>query len=296
MTDKTKNILPMTDNTPFIFDDHDIHNIIISELQLLRKAKYSFNYIYDKLVTTGNHLDVSTVTEIDLGVIKACEGKNYNWIAVSTTDIKGTIEFVIRQYGMHHTVFVKRTTNQKFRAQTYYEYQYACFTFNTDTSSLDITAHDRLCEHPYIELNKIFPDLIKTVNENNIANLWNNYDFKRPSYCEIKTAFYNNTISSIDLLIFCCEELSCLHIELFAENEMFEMLKTLKAKDIIGEIFKGQAIINKILIDFPKEYGVPYYHGIGIEIIDAKYQLSFKDIYCLTIYYLENVQLLMSKD
>ena len=84
-------------------------------------------------------------------------------------------------------------------------------------------------------------------------------------------------------------------MELYAENDMLNMLKTLKQSDVIGELFEGQTIIKSITTDFPKQYSDPYYHGVGITTVDAKDSIKFIDVYSLTRYYHKNIELLMSK-
>ena len=81
------------------------------------------------------------------------------------------------------------------------------------------------------------------------------------------------------------------HLELFAENDMLEKIKTMSDK--IGEEFDkdfhGKRIIKEIRTEFPKQYCDPYYHGIGILIENAKGETKFEDVYSLTNWHLNEV-------
>ena len=277
----------------FDFEDRDLRNLVVTNLKLFRGMKTAFNYVYDALVKQGNHYDLSA-SKIDLDTASSNKGKNYNWMACSTGDIEGSVEFIIRQYGLHQTLYYKLTSVCKYKGmEDWKEFQYGCLTFNTDTKSMDGKEHDLHYDYPFMELNAVMPNLIKLITDDKVHGIWNDLMFPIPKYCEVKTAFYGDEIRSYDLLVFCAEELSTINRDFFAETDMMTMLKSIDPEKARGTKL-GQGNITSIITEFPKAYSDPYYHGVGIMVQERKDYKRIYDVYSLTEYYLENVHALMS--
>jgi hypothetical protein len=208
---------------------------------------------------------------------------------MSIGDTEGSTEIVLRQYQRHITVFTKAvTTIDDF--DNYKDKTYGMFSFNTDRDRMTYAQKEEYdhIENPFHDFEHAFPDILRLVNENKLQSLWNTRDLPRPDYVDVQTGFYGEEIRSLDLFIFGSEELSTMHVELFAENQMFDTLKELKAIDVIGENF-GTGIISAINTEFPKQYSEPYYHAIGIQIVEPDDRKSFQDVYSLTRYYLKDI-------
>lgn len=260
----------------FKFDSRDVKSILTYELKLMWRMQDSFQFIFERLVELGHHQEIKKVEGFDLESIPHREGKNYHYIAVTYKNIK----LLLRKYGAHITVFVQ--------VQTKYQKQYGAFTFHTDTTGLDGKLHDSYCDYPLTELNKGLPRLMELLQEDKIHGLWNNYTFPVPDYCEVKVAFVHEEVYSFDLTVFCAEELSNLHLELFSEGKMLEKLKTMS--DRVGQPLDSQYIIKEIKTDFPEQYDDPYYHGVGIACADKRTsEKKWIDVYSLTMWYLDDV-------
>ena len=55
---------------------------------------------------------------------------------------------------------------------------------------------------------------------------------------------------------------------------------------------KGGFKSDKVHVDYVLDD--PYYHGVGINLIDKEGKTSFKDVYCLTHWYTKEVEKLIS--
>lgn len=272
----------------FVFDEQDIQFQIIHKMNINSKASKSFTYVHEKLVLLGFHLDITDQKEYDLDSVKMDEGKNYNWVAITSGDYR----FIIRQFGTHSTVFWK-----KIKVKTYPKEDGSTFSFNrvkngaflfsVKESKLSDAERDEYYDKPLTELTKMFPRVIEMMDENILHLLWNNLSFQLPKHCKVETCYEGESISSLDKFAFACDELSSKHLALFAENEMLEKLKTLK----VGADFGTHDTIESISTEFPKQYSDPYYHGVGLNIISKTRDEKSKwhDVYSLTRYYFDEV-------
>jgi len=275
---------------PQEFNKRDVERVLIYDLKAFRTIRDSFIYVHTLLSQQGYGYDLNKNSSPDFNKLKWSEGKNYQWLALCMGDKDGSTQFLIRQYGRHLTVFTKFSYSE----ESYRDTVYACFTFNTNNDKMNATQREAsdLNENFFHEFQIAFPEILRLVNENKLHSLWNNRDLPRPSYVDVKTAFYGETIISIDLLIFGAEELTQKHMELFAENDMLDMLKSLR--EVSGRDFDANNKVKEVVTDFPKQYSDPYYHGVGIAVVDAKDKRSFHDVYTLTRYYFDEVLALRS--
>lgn len=273
----------MKNNTPdvFDFDGDDIKRIIIHDLNLLTNIKKSYDFVFEKMKALGYHGDFTNRPEIDLNTVKVKECKNYNWIAVTNDNTN----LIIRQYNQHLTVYVRYITIYKIGEVNYKQSHYGCFTLNVNLSNLD--ENDDACwDNKFLELNKLIINIFTLISENQLYLVSNSAALPYPKYVKISNIYNEENISSIDKLIFCAEELSSLHMQLFAENDMIEKLKNMS--DRIGTKLDN-GIITSINTEFPKEYGSPYYHAIGVKVEKANNRIDFIDIYSLTKWHLKDV-------
>ena len=276
---------------PKEFNKSDVERKIIHDLNAFRTIRDAFIYVHTMLTQQGHSYDLGKNSNPAFDTLNWSEGKNYQWLALCIGDTDGYTQFLIRQYGRHLTVFTKLSHAE----DSYRDTVYGCFTFNTNTDKMNATRREEydFIENPFHDFQTAFPHILRLVNENKLHSLWNDRDLPRPDYIDVKTAFYGETIQSIDLLIFATEELTQKHLELFAENDMLDMLKGLR--DVTGRDFDGNNIVKEVVTAFPKQYSEPYYHGVGIALVDSRDKRSFHDVYTLTRYCFDNVLALRNK-
>jgi len=271
----------------FKFDGEEIKNFIRYELNLYRDIKNSFEYTHAKLFEIGYGLTIEPTSKVNLNSIKWDKGKNYDWLAITS----GDVSLIIRKYDVHFTIYSKLNRPQKFADIEIPDGIYGAFTFETKTDTLSGEEADSYFDNPYKDLNALFHDMVKIISNNRVHTLWNDCSFNRPSHCRVKNIYEGESVVSIDNLIFCAEELSSKHVELFAENDMLAMLK--KLKNVAGKRFDGKNKIKSVVTKFPKNYSSPYYHGVGIIVVDEKKNENMYDVYKLTQWYIDEVEKLV---
>lgn len=272
----------------FNFDKNEIERVIQYELKVMSRLENSFDFVYDKLVKAKQHRNVSYAKKVNLNSIKKNEGKNYDWLAITC----GNVQLIIRTYGTHFTIYCKLSEKRQLTSsRKYTNVKYGAFIFHVNQDKMDVETlehiQDRCYDEPFNELNKVFMNMIKKIKEGHMQSLWNSVGFVRPDYCDVNIIYYSESIYSIDKLVFCCEEMSNMHVSLFAENEMLEKLKTIGHR--VGEKFDYRSTITEIKTEFPEQYSDPYYHGVGIKTIDDRDYERIHDVYCLTQYHLDFV-------
>lgn len=277
---------------PYRFEKDDVVRHIQYDLKVMRKLQTSFNYVFEKLQAQKHFVDLTNRKgEIKLHKVKADEGKNYDWIAVKSDNV----HLIIRSYKTHHTIFTKKNKTTKIREDHEYEqHRFSAFTFHTDTDELADHMQDVYYDNKFIDLNAALPQIIEHCAKDRIHSLWNSVGFIRPKYCKVKNAYDGENIESVDLMIFCAEELTDKHLELFAQIDMMETLKVLQAKGVIGEKFE-RGTVKSINTEFPKQYIDPYYHAIGIEVMEGK-ERKFNDVYSLTRWCMDAVNKLLGEE
>lgn len=273
-----------TENKVFNFDGDEIKRHIQYNMELLYKMEDSFNFVFNKLNHIGNNLDVSNLEKIDLYNGDWKEGKSYDWLSVTCNDVN----LIIRKYGSHFTIYFKLMIIRELSGgEKYDSSKYGSFIFNTDKNKIDDNKCDFYYDKPCHDLNNVFFDMVKHISKNKGHMLWNPVSFKRPDHCEVEMIFIGETIYSIDKLIFCAEELSRTHLEIFAENDTLDKLKEIT--DSVGEKFNYEYHIKDVCTEFPKEYTEPYYHGVGLNLVKEDGKERFYDVYSLTRYYFDEI-------
>ena len=72
----------------FDFNKREIDYLIKHNSNLLSRISNSFKYVFPKLKSLGNYINISKLTEVDFNTANLNEGKNYEWLAVESGDIK----------------------------------------------------------------------------------------------------------------------------------------------------------------------------------------------------------------
>lgn len=224
----------------FEFDENRIKEKIKNEFGLIKKIKTSFNYLEGKL-----HQNKITKT---LKNLKTYEGKNYDFYMFKDKDVS----ILVRQYQRHFTIF---TYNRPKDSNKYFGQRFSIFTMYDN--------HEKMTDQDYTDdylqtFRNALPQIVKLVREDEIDAVWNSVCFEVPKYTEVKCVFTREVIDNIDLLIFACSEITQKHLEIFAENEMLDRVKTLNVGDPFGEVYE--------VVETRTEVENNYYHGVGITI------------------------------
>lgn len=269
----------------FKFEKSDVTQFIEYELKTLDKFKEPLNYVIKSLIRLGHSMTIKSLDKkIDLNKVKENEGKNYHW---SVFNYKNAT-LVIRRFRQHLTIFTRVVKGVDYRKNP--KIEYGAFTLNTDFEKFG-EKHDEMMDtyynKPFTDLNVIIKDLLNLLIDKDGGVYWvgNSASLKRPNHVKIELAFASKTISSLDNFVFCMEEIENIYLTLFAETTMIQKLK--EYNDKIGEKLSDRYKIGKVTTQVKDEY----YHSAGMEIIDTmdKNKKSFKDVYCLTRWYFNDI-------
>jgi len=265
----------------FNFSDSDIHGHIVHEMKVFKNIVEPINNIIETLTNKGNYIIIDSLDNINLKELKENEGKNYHWSVIKYDKLN----FVIRRYGQHLTMYIKEDFPKD--KWMYHHGGIVALTIHADSSLIDDDNRDKWSDkywnEPFYDLERILGGIIKMYNEDTLHGVWNNLMLPRADYISVKLAFQGTHIYSLDLMVFCLEEIASTHMEFFAENQMLDKLKTIS--DRIGEPFKNNDIITKIKTKVVDDY----YHGVGIQIKTSKGETKFHDVYSLTSWYYDNI-------
>jgi len=268
----------MSNVSVFDFSGDHVKSKITYKLKLFRRMGESFEYVHDKLVSLGHHVSGDS-PKVNNDICS--EGKNYDWVAITS----GNVKMLIRTYHMHFTVFTC------VEDAKWLDRHYGAFTYNVNTKKMtkddevegipkpsedekypDEYYSDYLFDDPFLMFNRQLDTILEIVRRGEVHTLWNTYSFERPKFVEVKNVYDGESITSFDELIFCGEELSCKHMQLFAETDMFEEIQKFKVGDrFIGDMHKGTITeVRTVVKD-------GYYHNTGLKIGD-----KWEDVYSLT--------------
>lgn len=257
----------------FKFEKRDIVFELMYERKMDSKFKQAFRYLLDRIKPQK--------FEGDLGELEWEEGKSYNWIAIED----GNVTLMLRKYHSHFTVYFRIMDSQEFNGTTFDESNYGCFIFHSDREKMTGEESDQRVDDNYLDLNTCFAELIKHLREKGSHMLWNPYSLVRPKFVDVKNIWDGGRehITSIDLFIYCCEELFEKYLEHYAMNETLEKIKTFKVGDML-DAYKITSMITDVKDG--------YYHGVGLELQNTNFpdsKPSWADVYSLTRYYYEYV-------
>jgi hypothetical protein len=260
----------------FSFDEKDFARDFFYRNKMKEKFIQAFNYVCGKL-------PVQKIPK-DLEKLKWDKGKNYSWAIVE----KDSLTLMIRQFGHHFTFFSRNRKKLEAKKELpdeftdlYYS-QWSCFTIYSNQEKMKDP--DMIVEDNFYDLNPLLPSLLDFLSEEGPHLLWNTYAFKRPEWVEVKNAWNGGEdISSMDMVLFAFDELFNKYLELFAENDMIEKVKTFNVGDRLGayEITK----VGTKLKD-------NYYYNVGLSLKNTNFpdsEPSWADVYSLSRYYLDSV-------
>lgn len=249
----------------FKFEERDVVSYMMHKLKLGSKFKESFNYIISKMPVKK----LGTLSKMKWDI-----GKNYDWIVIE----EGMVTFIIRKYQTHFTIFIKVEAEEKWNSK------FGCFMFHSDCEKMNDDTSDIYVENNFIDLDELLKPLFKFIADGNIHSLWNNYSFKRPDHVSIKNIWNGgDDLSNINEFIFCCDELFSKYLELFAQTDMLEKIKTIKVGDILGGVYE----VTQVSTDTNDGY----FHNAGLKLKNLNFKESeiWCDVYSLTRYYLKYV-------
>ncbi len=263
----------------FGFDKRDVERYMIRELGLKKKFAKCFNYVHTSLSALNKPCKIPK----DLEKLNWYKGKSYDWVSISDNNTF----LVIRKYNTHFTIFFKNIPTKGDDYDIRYGTKYGCFEFHTNTEHLSGDESDSYVDDNFKDINKYLKPIITLIKDDLAHAVWNSYSLKlknekqRPNHIEVKSVWDgDDTIISIDKFIFACDELFHRYLEIFAQTEMLNHLKTLKKGDKIGSY-----TITKIKTDVKKDY----FHDAGLEMKDDRGDIKWQDVYGLTMFYYEDV-------
>ena len=251
----------------FKFEKRDITSHLLYDMKLGEKMKDSFEYLTTKLPIQK--------LKPDLLKLKWSEGKNYDWCVIK----ENNVTLIIRTYQSHFTIFFHNDNKEKS-----YENKYGCFSFNTDKDKLEDKDLDMYYDNPFTDLNHYIKPIISLIEKGRHHFLWNSYSLKknneeqRPEHIQVKT-IWNGDVTNVNDFIFCCEELFGKYLELFAENDMLEKIKTFKVGELLNNKYKIKSISTKVKDG--------YYHDAGMSLENSTSE--WNDVYSLTRWYLNDI-------
>lgn len=243
------------------FDKDKLTNFINYECKLQKKIKKSFKFVVEKLGEQA----VQKISNL-----KWLNGKNYDWAVLRSESVL----LLIRKYRYHFTFYCEFVdpTNS-----TYRDVEFSIFTYYSNTSLLKTDDEkDERCENNFIDIDESLSSMLKVIKEGHSHLLWNSAAVDIPKHVSIELAMIDQSLYSIDKLIFAVEELSTIEMQLFAENEMVEMIKKIKIGDVVGS-HKVTGISTELTDD--------YYYDLGL-YLDGNH----KDVYSLSMWYLNDVK------
>jgi len=266
----------------FNFNKHEVTKYLSYDLDLFQNISESFTFLSQKFRIHKKK---------NLAKLKWYEGKNYDWAFVQKNDII----FLIRKYRIHYTI-VSCQIKEKYKKEDYkYHYlfsKYSAFTFFSNEEKMTDVEKDLICygDNNFYDINNLLNDLFKLVEDNRIHLIDNKYAFKKPNYVDVELIFTSpESIHKIDLFVFLCEELSTLYSHIYSETTMVDKIKKIKVGDMLDEY----TVVVKTSVEVKDEY----YHNTGITTKDIRdNKESFRDVYCLSMYYLDEINKLIGNE
>jgi len=253
----------------FKFEESNFKQHIVYENKLIQKLKYSFEYLL-------KYIPINTVDDkFTFDDLKFSEGKNYDWFFL----VKDNVQLLVRQYSSHFT-FISINKDKEIS----YRDRMSVFTISDDRDKMDDETSDAHVDDKFLTMKQILPSLIEIIEKDNVHAIWNTLSFVRPKFTEVKMAQIGETIYSLDLLLFACDEVFSKHCELFAENDMANKIADFKVGDKLGDAY--------IITDVKKEINKEYFYNTGLSFINTNFSGSkseWADVYSLTRYYLEYI-------
>lgn len=214
----------------------------VIENNILFKLKYSFKYIKDKIPTNSITADGEN--------LKMNEGKNYNWYKFEHKNVT----MIVREYGNHKTIYCMVKSKDDERKSSYFD-KLHILIMNDENIPTEMA--DEVHENYNGSMMLLLKPMMDLLSENKTSVFEHRLKDVKPSYTKIEMVYSSEeTVYSLDMLMFACDEIFHIHMCLFSENDVLEKLKTLK----VGDKFGGYREIVSIKTDIKDEY----YHAVGL--------------------------------
>jgi len=253
----------------FKFGESNFKQHIVYENKLMKKLKYSFDYLL-------KYLPINTIDDkFSFDEIKFREGKNYDWYFL----VKDNVQLLVRQYRSHFTFICVN----KDKEISYFD-KMSVFTISDDREKMDDNTSDEHVDDRFLTMKQLLPSLLEIIIKDKVHTIWNSLSFVRPKYTEVKMSQIGENTHSLDLLIFVCDEVSSTHCELFSENEMANKIADFKVGDMLGDVYK--------ITEVKKEIDKDDFYNTGLSFINTNFpgeKSSWSDVYSLTRYHLGDV-------
>lgn len=259
----------------FSFDENHVKRNVLMENKFNYKIKACFNHLFDNNRIPINKLNADN--SFDFSKLKHYEGKNYHWFFL-TNDI---LTILVRKYSTHFTFFTK------LKEEDDYFERICVFTISLDRDMIEGELSDKFIYDHFLLIVDLLPNLVALLSDRNSQSLWNNYSFPRPKYVKVENIYDGGEhVTNLDLFLFACAEIFNIFSEFYAENEMFEKIKTLKVGDKFGTSYTIKEIKTKLKDG--------YYHGVGIVYLNERSNGTVEerwcDVYSLTRYYYDDLK------
>lgn len=253
----------------FKFSEDHLKQDIIHEHGLIKKLKYSFNYLL-------KYIPINEInSKFSFKNVNFLEGKSYNWFFLVKEDVK----LLVRQYGSHFTIICS-AKEEDFG----WFNRMSVFTIGTDRDKMDGETSDAHIDNHFLSFNKLFPSLLEHIQKGDVGMIWNNVSLVRPKYVDVKLALVGESCHNLDLFLFACEEVFSMHCVLFAENEMAVKVGEYNVGDTLGKAYTITEVRSKI----DKEY----YYNTGLSYTNNNFKdskASWSDVYSLTRYHYSDI-------
>lgn len=265
----------------FNFNKREVTKYLSYDLDLFENISETFTFLSQKFPIHKKK---------NLGKLKKWyKGKSYDWAFVQKNDII----FLIRKYQMHYTIISCQIKEKNKKEDYKYHYlfsNYSAFTFYSNYEKMSDIEKELMNENDFYDINNSLDDLFQLVEDKHIHLIDNPYTFKKPSYVDVELIFTSpESINKIDLFVFLCEELSTLYSHIYSETIMVDKIKKIKVGDMLDEC----NVVVKTSVDVKDDY----YHNTGITTKDIRdNKESFKDVYCLSMFYLDEINKLIGNE
>lgn len=253
----------------FKYSEQDEKRDYFRSAKIGKKFKFAIEYLL-------NHLPINEIgkeNKINFDKIKFKEGKNYNWFFLN----KKNLTILVRKYGSHFTFYSL--------LQGKYERKLSVFTICDNSELMNDETSDSFCDDNYKSIKKYFPKLVEMIENNKVHSLWNSISFPVEDYTEVKIASIGDeSIHSLDVLMFAADELLNTYICTYAENDVLEQIKKYKVGDMFGDAYK----ITKVKTELKDGY----YHSCGLSLHNTNFpdsKGSWSDIYSLAQFYCDQL-------
>jgi len=254
---------------PWKVDYDDIKSYAKNHLKVDKLIQESFHYITNTMKPSK---------KMKLSEVKFIEGKSYDWCYILVDGIK----FLVRQYGTSFTIYYKKertTISDEISGAKCF----GVFIVSTDSDKLSGNESDARCDNPFMDIDELFKPIVALIAKGDNFLLWNSVALPRPDHVKIEVAITSREIDDVKLAMFALEEISLVHRNYFAVNEMLNKIKEFK----IGDRLSAYEITGIQTDDKGADN-----HYSGLELQNTNFPESepeFQDVISLTEWYYDYV-------